>query len=653
MKFSICLALTLTALSQGHAFSQGSTLPTNDPAAGNSTASVAAQYGKLPLSFEANQGQTDPQVRFLSRGQGYSLFLTDKAAVLSLTQAKQRSKAFEATPAKNAVVRMELAGAANGLQVDGADPLAGRKNYFLGSDPAKWHTNVPTFSKVQYTGVYPGVDLLYYGNQRQLEFDFIVAPNASPKPVKLHFDGAESLKLASNGDLKVTAGDGQITFHQPVVYQKKDGRRQPVEGKFALVAKNTVGFQLGSYDPSRELVIDPVLVYSTYLGGVGQYLGEPGDGFNYGDSVTNMAVDSAGNAYVSGVASSEDFPLTSRPLQSNNNVGTELFVSKLNPAGSALLYSTYLGGNPPVTVAIDPYFQSRLSLTVDNVGNVYLTGHAVGPTFPTTSGAFQRTNSAQGKAFALKLDTAGSNLVYSTLLGGSSGEYGGGIAIDPSGNAYVAGYTQSADFPTTAGAFQPKAKNSNYTGFVSKLNPSGSGLVYSTFLGGSGGENAATIFLDSSNNAFVGGYTFSSDFPTTSGAYNRTFQPPGPNSGVGFVSKLNSSGSGLVYSTYFPAPLFAVDPSGNAYALDTFRTADPVTKGALLSSGSGWVGKLNASGRALVYGTYVIPADGGYLYSLAVDAQGDVFLAGNSTGGFPVNLRRLPAKLQERQRPRR
>src|SRR5271154_1385081 len=289
---------------------------------------VAANYGRLPLSFEANQGQSDPRVRFTSRGNGYSLFLTDSEAVLALSR-KEGGKGGEQkatlpkpgpgkTPAKvllkTDVVRMQLAGANPGLRVAGEEPLPGTANYFIGNDPAKWHTSVPTYAKVKYAEVYPGVDLVYYGNQRQLEYDFVVAPGVDPKEVKLHFVGAK-LSLNADGDLMVAGKNGEIAFHKPVVYQVKSGQvksgqqtsespsdRERVDGSFTLLAGNTVRFRLGSYDKSRAVVIDPALAYSTYLGGSGAQFG--------GDSGGGIAVDASGNAYVTGTAYSTDFPVT-------------------------------------------------------------------------------------------------------------------------------------------------------------------------------------------------------------------------------------------------------------------------------------------------------------------------------------------------------
>ena len=270
--YGLIAASAFTSLAEGQA-SQA----VDNPAA--KKAQAAQNYGKIPLSFEANQGQADKTVKFLSNGRGYSLFLTDSSAVLALTKPELSSaksgisagkglKPASARPArKTDVVRMELAGANRAMRVTGIDPLPGTANYFIGNDPAQWHTGVPTYAKVKYAGVYPGIDLVYYGNQRQLEYDFVVAPGANPKPIRLQFAGAKKLDLTADGDLTVSAANGQIAFHKPVIYQVKDGLRQPVDGQFALLAKNAIGFTLGQYDHSKPLVIDPVLTYSTYLGG--------------------------------------------------------------------------------------------------------------------------------------------------------------------------------------------------------------------------------------------------------------------------------------------------------------------------------------------------------------------------------------------------
>ncbi len=639
-------------------------------------AALAANYGKLPLSFEANQGQVDPRVRFTSRGDGYSLFLTDKEAVLSLSRKSgQRAseptsqllplKAKEGSPARDAlktdVVRMQLAGASSGLKVEGEEKLPGTANYFIGRDPAKWRANVPTYSKVKYAGVYPGVDLVYYGNQRQLEYDFVVAPGADPKQVKLHFAGVERLKLNSDGDLMVTAKDGEIAFHKPVVYQMKDGQleagqqgsesagqRELVEGKFRLLAKNTVGFTLGGYDRSRAVVIDPVLAYSTYLGGNGKD--------HTGDASDGTAVDAAGNVYIAGPVGSDDFPVTAGAFQTIYAPlsGSNSFIAKLNSSGSGLVYATYLSGAYVTGIA------------VDGSGDAYVTGVA-SDYFPVTGDAFQKTSGGSSNPFVTKLNATGSALVYSTYLGGSGGyindfltESGSGIAVDSSGNAYVAGQTNESDFPVTPDAFQ-KTRSGPSNGFVSKLNASGSGLIYSTYLGGSGSFNEDTemyygdactgIAIDAAGDAYVTGSTGSADFPVTAGAFQATnrSQDPGTNA---FVTKLNPEGSALIYSTYLggsndrvdfsvighlyedAATGIALDRAGDAYVTGyTGSTNFPVTSGTVFSYGTSFVTKLNPAGTGLVYSTLFPPV---FPVGIAVDVSGNAYIGGTTYAFLPV-----------------
>ncbi|AXC15040.1 Cell surface protein [Acidisarcina polymorpha] len=649
MKALLPVTLSLSVLSSLFSYSQTTSQNHQvNRASGAAAAGVTANYGKLPLTFEENQGQTDPRVRFASRGQNYSLFLTDSEAVLALTKRDStRMSSAKTFPAavKTDVIRMELAGASHELKVDGAEALPGKVNYFVGNDPAKWHRNVPTFAKVKYSGVYAGVDLVYYGNQRQLEYDFVVAPGADPKIVRLHFGGASKLTLGSGGDLNIAAKNGTVVFHKPVVYQVKDGERERVDGRFQMLAKNTVGFQLGAFDPSREVVIDPTVVYSTYLGGSGIGYDDGGDGSSSGDGIGGVVVDAEGCAYVTGAANSLDFPVTPHAFQKTNPITkpgyyeqvTESFITKFNPAGSALVYSTYFGGTGTDYTDLS---NGIGDIAIDASGNVYATGTASTLDFPTTPVAYDRVASQAGKAFVSKLDSTGSTLIYSTLLGGSQGEFGLGIAVSPAGNAYVSGRTYSTDFPITPNAFQrvDKAARGSATGFVTELNSTGSGLIYSTFLSGSSYVSAEAIFLDKAGDAFIGGTTDSTDFPITPGAYDRVFKFTGDNL-TGFVTKLNPEGSKLIYSTYFPQGSIAVDPSGNVYGV---ATAGPVTARAIQSKGGDWVGKLNASGTALVYGTYLLPSDAYVdgedgLSAIAVDPLGHAFVAGyDSAPGFPV-----------------
>src|SRR6266850_297113 len=447
-------------------------------------------YGRLPLHFEANLGQTNEDVRFLARGPGYSVYLTAGEAVVVLAKpnadAKRdahatRERLGTQTRATPIVVRMSLVGAATKPLVSGLDELPGKANYFIGKDPAKWRTNVPTYAKVRYHEVYPGIDLVYYGNQRRLEYDFLVAPGADPNGIVIGFQGAERLEIDAQGELVLHVAGDVIRQRVPVIYQETDGVRTKIEGRYVLKDKHRVGFQVAAYDLARPLVIDPVLVYSTYLGGSGS---ERGNG---------IAVDATGAAYVTGSTDSADFtadcaaPCT--VLDGSFGGSTDVFVTKLNAAGTALVYSTYLGGS-------DADF--GFGIAVDAAGAAYVTGETrsidftAGCTTPCT--VLDSSLGGSSDAFVTKLDPTGSALVYSTHPGGSGtgGEQGSAIAVDAAGAAYVTGSTDTADF--TAGCTTPctvldGSLDGGVDAFVTKLNATGTALVYSTYLGGSGKDD--------------------------------------------------------------------------------------------------------------------------------------------------------------------
>jgi hypothetical protein len=370
-------------------------------------------YGRLPLHFEANQGQTHQDVRFLARGPGYSLYLTAGEAVLVLTKPNPDAKReLRSTPERLStqargtpvVVRMSLVGAAPKPFVSGLDELPGKANYFVGNDPAKWRTNVPTYAKVHYREVYPGIDLVYYGNQRRLEYDFVVAPGADPKRIVLGFQGAQRLELNAEGELVLHAAGGAIRQRVPVIYQEIDGARREIEGGYVLKGANRVGFQVAAYDRSRPLVIDPTLVYSTYLGG---------SGFDIGSGI---AVDAAGAAYVTGLTTSVDFTAGCTPpctvLDATRGGPSDAFVTKLNATGTALVYSTYLGGSGG---------EFGFGIAVDAAGAAYVTGltdsadFTAGCTLPCT--VLNATLRGLFDAFVAKLNATGTALVYSTYPG--------------------------------------------------------------------------------------------------------------------------------------------------------------------------------------------------------------------------------------------
>jgi hypothetical protein len=600
-------------------------------------ANATADYGKLPLGFEANVGQTDGQVKFLARGRGYTVFLTGNAAVLSLPNAAPAARTA------GSVMRMKLEGANRNAAVTGADDLPGKSNYIIGNDPGKWRTNVANYARVKYAEVYPGVDLVYYGNlSGQLEYDFVVAPRADPNAIRLTVavESAASAKrnhrpalwIAENGDLVIKVGGGEIRFNKPVVYQiSGNAQRKYTQGRFVLTASHQVRFALGPYDRSKELIIDPSLVYSTYLGGS-----------NY-DQGFGIAVDSAGSAYVAGYAGSNDFP-TVNPLPNMPLSGA--FVTKFNPAGLALVYSTYLGGSSPTQAN---------AIAVDSAGSAYVTGQTRATDFPTVN-PVQPTNTFNNQdAFVSKLSPDGSSLIYSTYLGGNTPaeEDGGGqaawsIAVDAAGNAYVTGNTADTDFPTVnpLQATNKTSAPSSGTGFVAKYNAAGSALIYSTYLGGSDQDTPWGIAADSDGNAYVTGETDSVDFPTASAFQSACNACPAvPNA---FVTKINATGTAFIYSTFLGGSdtnvsyAIAADHSGNAYVTGTTTATDFPTVNPLQATnhgnGDAFITKINPSGSALVYSTYVGGSTGGDVgRGIAVDSSGNVYVAGstNSTD-FPT-----------------
>ena len=591
-------------------------LDTPDPA---TRARINAAYGQLPLSFEANQGQTDAHVNFLSRGAGYALFLTPDEAALRLQQPVASGTAA-AQAAPEAVLRMQLVGANATPRVVGRDQLPGTSNYFIGNDPSRWHTDIPNYAQVEEQGVYPGVDLVYYGNQRQLEYDFTVAPGADPGVIRLAISGAESMTLDAQGNLVLHTAGGDVVEQAPVLYQEADGGRQAVSGHFVLEGDGQVGFAVGAYNPSKPLIIDPVLSYSTYLGGSGN------------DAVvgSGIAVDSAGNAYVTGDTVSTNFP-TANPLQPATGGGDDAFVAKLNASGTALVYSTYLGGSGD---------DAGSDIAVDSAGNAYVTGYTRSTNFPTAN-PLQPTFGGDRDAFVAKLNASGTALVYSTYLGGIASDVGSGIAVDSAGNAYVTGDTVSTNFPT-ANPLQPASGGGLTDAFVAKLNATGTALVYSTYLGGSASDAGLDIAVDSAGNAYVTGNTSSTNFPTAN--------PLQPASGGGtdaFVAKLNAAGTALVYSTYLGGSAsdagldIAVDSAGNAYVTgDTSSTNFPTANPLQPASGGGtdaFVAKLNAAGTALVYSTYLGGSGNDVGSGIAVDSAGNAYVTGNTVStNFPT-----------------
>ncbi len=600
-------------------------------------------YAALPLSFEANRGQTDPSVNFLSRGQGYTLFLSGREAVLTLRNPSSPARGQKQTASGDAL-RLQLLGANAHAVVTGRDELSGKSNYFIGNDPSKWRTNVPTYAKIRYESVYPGIDLVYYGAQGgELEYDFVVAPGANPKAIALGIEtqGLAPLRIDSEGDLVVQLQSGEVRLHKPVVYQNEPGvasstasssplaHHTKVEGHYALDAQNRVRFELGPYDHNRPLVIDPVLVYATYIGGSG------------GDIGFAIAVDSTTmDAYIAGLTNSSNFPTAGTVYQSGYRGNGDCFVTEINSAGTALIYSTYIGGSESDTATAIALYN----------GNVLITGYTDSVDFPTkaptgigTALPFQQTYGGNTDAFIAQLDATGSTLVYSTYLGGSGLDQGQGIAVDSSGNAYVTGSTQSTNFPVTANALQSNI-NGSQNAFVTKMNFTGEALIYSTYLGGSEADTAQAIQVDSSGNMYIAGYTFSGNFPTAS-----PIQKTIGGAADAFVAELNAAGSALTFSTFLggtgndEAYGLALDGSNNIYITgSTVSTNFPTTSGAFQPSLKGpsnaFVTKLNAGGASLAYSTYLGGSGIDQGTAIAVTSAGIAFVTGfTESSDFPTH----------------
>jgi len=593
-------------------------------------ARVASSMMKLPLRFEENKGQVDRRVRFLSRGQGYSLFLTPTEAVLSLRSVvageKGKTSATDGVKAsavkyRTAVLRMKLDGASKNPKMAGRAMLTGKSNYFIGNDQSKWHTGVANYKNVKYNAIYPGIDLLYYGtNQRTLEYDFVVSPEADPTKIAILFDGASSLRINEEGALVIGVGDGEVVLKAPVSYQTIDGSRVSVDSHFVLKGERSVVFAVGDYDVKEKLVIDPVLTYSTYLGGSGR------------DQGHGIAVDGSGNAYVTGQTGSINFPTTASPIQGTNRGGNDAFVTKINASGTAWVYSTYLGGSSN---------NYGSGIAVDGSGNAYVTGDTFSTNFPTVN-PIQGTNGGSRDAFVTKINAGGTALTYSTYLGGSGSDYSFGIAVDGSGNAYVVGDTLSTNFPTTASPIQG-ANGGSGDAFVTKINASGTAWVYSTYLGGSGGDDGYGIVVDGAGNAYVVGDTLSTNFPTAS-----PFQRANGGGNDAFVTKINAGGTALTYSTYLGGSGdeqgrgIAVDGTGNAYVTGlTISTNFPTTaspiQGSIAGSFDVFVTKINAAGSALTYSTYLGGSGYDYSYDIAVDGTGNAYVTGyTASTNFPT-----------------
>ena len=662
---------------------------------GLDTRRISRVVRSRPITFEANQGQAESTIKFLSRQNGFSLFLRSHEIVMMFSaDAHTESNRLRVPPpeeAKGAVVRMRLVGANKQPKIVGLGELSAKVNYIIGADATKWHSNMPVYSKVKYEDVYPGIDLVFYGRQGQLEYDFIVSEGSDLDKVVLSFEGLESLEVNSKGDLVLYSQRGIIVQRRPLIYQNVQGNRRIISGKYILRGRNQVGFQVASYDHEMPVVVDPVIHYSSYFGGSGDDLSKTvdvdsngntyiagrtlstdlqmanssqmglGGGFDVfvakfdssgsleystyiggggDDKAEYIRVDANGNVYITGETNSSDFPMKG-PMQPSSGGGFDVFLTKLDPSGSGLIYSTFLGGSGD---------EVGFGVDVDSGGNAYVMGRTDSIDFPVMK-PFQPTSGGGLDAFVAKFDAAGSALVYSTYLGGSGQEgygtiefntVGGGIVVDADGSAYVTSRTNSTDFPVK-NPFQ-RFLRGGLDGFVTKINAAGSDVDYSTYLGGSGEESVYGIDVDSNGNVYITGETASTDFPTTTNAY----QPMHGDGGIygdAFLTKLDRTGSPLVYSTFLGgeddegSSAVAVDNSGNAYIVGrtrslNFPTENPI-QASLLGGYDLFVSKLSPSGTSLVYSTY-FGGEGHDSASgdLAIDDSGNVYITGFTDSAF-------------------
>ena len=570
---------------------------------------AGARYA-VPITFEPNQGQTDPEVKFLSRGSGYRLFLTPTEAIVSLHKPR--------TDRPPVVLRIQPIGANPAPRIVGESALSGKANYVRGEDSKTPVAGIPTFGRVRYEAVYPGIDLVYHGDGRQLEYDFVVGAGADPGRIRLRFKGAERLSLNAGGELVLHTEAGEFPQPKPVVYQEIDGVRRSIPGNYRLLGRDEIGFGLEDYDRSRPLTIDPLLAYSTYFGGSGEDVG------------WDVAVDAGGNVYITGARPS---------VRTVEWLEFDAYVAKFNPAG-ALLWVTDVG---------DTCDDESRGVTLDAAGNIYITGQ-IGNCWPTPT--------LQPGAFVAKLTPAGAHgflFAFSDFWYGGT-DLGQAVAVDAAGRTYIGGLTSSAEFPVTAGAFQQTFAGGLGDGFLVKVNAAGTALLYATYLGGTAYESLNDIGLDAGGNVYATGSTNSLDFPVTPGAFQTTKQSWHPGSRDAFVTKLNASGSALIYSTYLGgddenvANGIAVDAAGHAYVAGVTESIDfPTTAGSFQAAppGERWclftfctdafVTKLNPSGSGLVYSTYV----GGDLFDraigIAIDGAGNAYITGDTLSfTFPV-----------------
>lgn len=590
---------------------------------------IADKYGDMPLVFEVNQGQLDEEIKFMARGSGYNLYLTPAKIMMALYRPLISSKENSIQHPLVQRLDMDLPGASSDVQIIGTETLPGKSNYFTGNDPNDWHSGIKQYKNAKYLDIYPGIDLVFYGNKNKIEYDFVVKPGATYKNIRLKYEGMQGIRMDENGNLILHTGIGDLMQHAPYAYQVIGGNKIQVKAKYVIQNETGIGFHVGDYDHSKTLIIDPVISYSTYLGGT------------LADTATDIAIDAAGNAYITGYTLSTDFD-TASAVNPSKAGSIDVFISKINASGSSLVYSTYLGG----TGADWGY-----GISVDSSGAAAIAGITASADFPVVS-AIQSGYGGSNDGFVTKLNAAGSAIVYSTYIGGTNNDEARDITFNINGEIYITGYTSSADFPVVSG-FQ-LAKSGPVDAFISKINAAGSAFIYSSFLGGSNGSGedySYAIAADNNDNAYIAGTTASTNFPVTASPIQGTY-----GGGVTdvFVAKIHPLGSSVLFATYLGgsgndvANGIDVDGNENVYVTGvTTSTNFPVVYSSLDSTcgtdgncnggrSDAFVIKIQAAGSALAYGTYLGGSDNDIATDIAVNSSGSAFVTGyTSSGDFP------------------
>lgn len=568
---------------------------------------IKAVYRTLPLQFIKNEGQLGSKVLFYEKGIERSTYFAKDGIYLSLMRSDNtgylKISPVEGNPEP---------------EVSGEHILPGIVNYLSGNEQRKWKTNLPAYKQIAYRNVYKNIDIKYYGNNSQLEHDIIVMPGGDPSQVKFTCAGITGLLINDDGDLVIAQNGSELRHRKPYIYQEINGKRIEVQGSFHLYDKNTYGFQVASYDKDHTLIIDPVLEYSTYLGGSDLEWGY------------DLATDNAGNVYIAGFSSSIDFPLHNALQPQYGGGNWDVFVAKINPAGNGLVYSTLLGGSG---------HDSAKGIVVDSAGNAYIAGYTKSEDFPV-KGAIQPKIGGRSDAFVAKLNPDGNALVYSTYIGGSDDDEANQIALDPAGNVYVTGDTSSPDFPVK-GAIQPKI-GGKADAYVTKINPAGDAIVYSTYFGGTKKERGSSITIDVSGNACITGDTASRDM-----LVKNAFQPKLSGKIDVFVAKINPAGDTLVFSSYLGGSDYdeaygiVSDSSGNIYLSGNTASQDFPVKNPLQPKLAGsydvFLTKLSPAGDMIIYSTFLGGSDKDENYALALDTEDNVYLTGYTVSDdFPL-----------------